>query len=61
MAVPKQKTSVSKRNMRRSHHALKVPSNIATCPQCSEPTKLHHVCGECGFYKGREVVQTPLD
>lgn len=61
MAVPKKKTSKSKRNMRRSHHALTVPSNIHNCPQCNEPVQLHHVCGECGFYKGKEAVQIPID
>ena len=31
MAVPKRKTSPSKRNMRRSHHALK-PTGFQECP-----------------------------
>ena len=35
MAVPKRKTSPSKRNMRRSHHALDVPS-FQECPNCGE-------------------------
>ena len=35
MAVPKRKTSPSKRNMRRSHDALK-PTQYQECPNCGE-------------------------
>jgi len=55
MAVPKKKTSKSRRNMRRAHHALK-PTVIAECPNCGEVKRPHHVCGACGHYDGREVV-----
>ncbi|GAB5387456.1 MAG: 50S ribosomal protein L32 [Alphaproteobacteria bacterium] len=54
MAVPKKKTTVSKRGMRRSHDALKANS-YTECPNCGELTRPHHVCGECGYYDGREV------
>ncbi|MFQ5535786.1 MAG: 50S ribosomal protein L32 [Sphingomonadales bacterium] len=54
MAVPKKKVSQSRRNMRRSHDALK-PANQAECPNCGELKRPHHVCGECGHYHGREV------
>jgi large subunit ribosomal protein L32 len=55
MAVPKRKTSPSKRNMRRSHHAL-TPDAHAECPNCGELKRPHHVCSACGHYDGREVV-----
>jgi large subunit ribosomal protein L32 len=55
MAVPKRKTSPSKRNMRRSHHALS-PDAHAECPNCGELKRPHHVCSACGHYDGREVV-----
>jgi large subunit ribosomal protein L32 len=54
MAVPKKKTSTSRRNMRRSHHALK-PSIYGECSNCGELKRPHHVCGACGHYDGREV------
>ena len=57
MAVPKKKTSKSKRNMRRSHDALKMPG-LATCPQCHEPVMPHRACPECGKYRGRTVLKT---
>jgi large subunit ribosomal protein L32 len=56
MAVPKRKTSKSRRNMRRSHHALK-GSAFVECPNCGEMKRPHHVCASCGYYKEREVVQ----
>jgi large subunit ribosomal protein L32 len=55
MAVPKRKTSPSKRNMRRSHDALKVEA-FQECPNCGELKRPHHVCGSCGHYDKREVV-----
>jgi large subunit ribosomal protein L32 len=40
---------------RRSHHALKSP-NLATCANCGAKHRPHHMCLECGYYKGRMVV-----
>jgi len=57
MAVPKKKTSKSRRNMRRSHDALSA-SSYAECANCGELKRPHHVCGSCGYYDGREVVTT---
>ena len=56
MAVPKRKTSPSRRNRRRSHHALTIPAH-ADCPKCGEQKRPHHVCGACGHYADREVVK----
>ncbi|MBM4311943.1 MAG: 50S ribosomal protein L32 [Deltaproteobacteria bacterium] len=60
MAVPVKKTSRSRRGSRRSHDGLKRIS-LATCPQCNEPTRPHHVCPKCGYYKGREIVAVSAD
>ena len=57
MAVPKSKITRSRRGMRRSHDAL-VAENPNECQNCGELKRPHHVCGECGHYKGREVVDT---
>ncbi|MBI1180547.1 MAG: 50S ribosomal protein L32 [Alphaproteobacteria bacterium] len=56
MAVPKRKTTPSRRNMRRSHHALARPQSVE-CPNCGEVKLPHHVCQACGQYDGREVVE----
>ena len=60
MAVPKQKTSRSRRDKRRAHDAIGVPPR-SKCPQCGAPKVPHRVCGACGTYRGREVVQTDED
>jgi large subunit ribosomal protein L32 len=57
MAVPKKKTSKSKRDMRRAHDALQVPG-MSLCPQCKEPKQPHRACPACGYYKGKEVRPT---
>jgi len=57
MAVPKKKTSKSKKNMRRAHDAITAP-NISLCPQCQEPKQPHRVCPNCGTYKGKEVISS---
>lgn len=56
MAVPKKKTSKSKRNMRRSHHALTGSAHVE-CKNCGEMKRPHHVCPSCGYYGEREVVE----
>jgi large subunit ribosomal protein L32 len=60
MAVPKRKTSKSKRNKRRTHQKLS-PIYVSTCPECNEPTQPHHACPKCGFYRGRLVVKVDTD
>jgi len=55
MAVPKKKTSPSRRNMRRSHHAL-TPPVYGECPDCGELKRPHHLCPSCGSYDGREIL-----
>lgn len=54
MAVPKFRTSKSKRNLRRSHHALK-PKSVGYCPACGEAKLPHTLCNACGSYKGKIV------
>jgi large subunit ribosomal protein L32 len=55
MAVPKFRTSKSKRDMRRAHHALTAPG-LSTCPNCNAVRRPHSVCAACGHYKGKQVV-----
>ncbi len=57
MAVPKRKTSRARRDRRRSHDALALPAR-STCPQCKEPKRPHHICRNCGTYRGRTLIQT---
>lgn len=56
VAVPKRRTSKKVKNQRRTHKKLHVPG-LVECTNCSELTKPHHVCKECGHYDGNEVVE----
>ena len=53
MAVPKRKTSVSKRNMRRSHDSLK-KVNVILDKDSGEPRLSHKIDLSTGMYNGRE-------
>ena len=55
MAVPKKKVSKSRRNMRRSHHAVPVMAFLE-CKNCGELKRPHNLCNACGHYNGREIV-----
>lgn len=55
MAVPKRKTSKSRRNMRRSHHAL-TTENWVEDATTGEPVRRHHVDLKTGMYRGRQVI-----
>ena len=56
MAVPKRKTSKARRDKRRSPNMKKSVPGVSIRPQCHEPKLPHHVCTECGYYDGKEVV-----
>ncbi len=55
MAAPKRKMSKARRDSRRANWKLTKPGFIL-CPQCHEPKLPHHVCMECGYYDGKEVI-----
>jgi large subunit ribosomal protein L32 len=53
---PKRKHSSSRRDRRRAHDALTQP-NLVQCSNCGEMRRPHHVCPNCGHFKGREVFE----
>tara|TARA_A100000171_G_C2123006_1_gene141878 strand:- start:1315 stop:1500 length:186 start_codon:yes stop_codon:yes gene_type:complete len=60
MAVPKRKTTPSRRGMRRAHDRLKLV-RPGECSNCGETKLPHHMCGKCGFYKDRQVLDISSD
>lgn len=55
MAVPRNRSSNSKKNSRRAH-IFKSAQNFKTCSNCSKLTLPHKICASCGFYKNKAVV-----
>ena len=56
MAVPKRKTSKSKRNMRRSHDSLNL-INIINDKDSGEPRISHRLDMSTGVYNGRQILK----
>lgn len=52
--VVRMRSTRSRTGNRRSHHALKEPT-LSKCANCDALGKPHVMCGECGFYNGRQV------
>ncbi|KZT74658.1 hypothetical protein DAEQUDRAFT_719840 [Daedalea quercina L-15889] len=47
LAVPKKKTSHSRKAMRSANKGLKDKRNVVHCPGCGSPKLAHHICPEC--------------
>ena len=56
MAVPKRKTSKSRRNKRRSHHKIS-SINIVEDKKSGEYRLSHHIDLKTGIYNGRQVLE----
>jgi large subunit ribosomal protein L32 len=56
MAVPKRKTSPSRRGMRRSADAIKKPTYVED-KDSGELRRPHHLDLKTGMYKGRQVLK----
>ncbi len=56
MAVPRNRLSNSRKNLRRAHHA-KEPLSLASCGNCGSKVQAHRACMKCGHYRGRQVVK----
>jgi large subunit ribosomal protein L32 len=56
MAHPKRKVSRTRRDKRRTHYKATAPT-LAVCSNCGTPVRFHHVCPECGYYRGKLAVE----
>ncbi|MDQ4006393.1 MAG: 50S ribosomal protein L32 [Actinomycetota bacterium] len=54
MAVPKRRQTTTRRDKRRANWKAK-PATYSECPRCHQPKLPHRVCGNCGFYAGRQA------
>ena len=55
MAVPKRKTSVSRKKMRRSHQKL-FSKNIVEDKKSGEFRLSHHIDLKSGYYNGKKIL-----
>lgn len=53
--VVRMRNNRSQSKQRRSHHGLSAP-DLATCKNCGAFHRAHHMCLDCGFYNGRQVM-----
>ena len=56
MAVPKRKTTPSKRGMRRAHDALSAPAYVAD-KDSGELRRPHPVDLKSGMYRGKQILK----
>ena len=57
MAVPKRKTSKSRRDKRRSHHKIRT-ANIIEDKKSGEFRLSHHIDLKTGLYNGRQIFES---
>lgn len=55
MAHPKRRHSNSRTGKRRSHDFMTAQS-LSVCSNCGAKIVPHRICGECGFYNGKQQV-----
>ncbi|MDE0927908.1 MAG: 50S ribosomal protein L32 [Acidimicrobiales bacterium] len=56
MAVPKKKTSKAKVRSRRASNWTLGVAPRSSCPRCAAIKRPHRICGNCGWYAGRQAV-----
>ena len=56
MPLPKRRHSKARGRKRRAHWKL-TQASLIPCPQCKQLKLSHRVCGFCGYYNGRQVVE----
>ena len=60
MAVPKRKTTPSKRNMRRAHDSIRTTAYVED-KDTGELRRQHHVDLKTGMYRGKQVLSVKED
>ncbi|MFH0968946.1 MAG: 50S ribosomal protein L32 [Patescibacteria group bacterium] len=57
MSVPKQRHTKQRRDRKRKRFKIVSPKS-QECPKCKSPKLPHQVCKKCGYYKGKEIINT---
>ncbi|MEC8025721.1 MAG: 50S ribosomal protein L32 [Myxococcota bacterium] len=56
MPVPKKRMSRARKMRRRANHDKLTRPMLSVCPKCSAFKLPHRICGSCGYYKNRQVI-----
>jgi len=56
MANLKYRWSKTRTRNQRANFKVEAPT-FAICSNCGTPVLYHHVCPECGFYKGKLAIE----
>jgi large subunit ribosomal protein L32 len=57
MPNPKRRHSNSRTRKRRTHWKLSSPT-FNECANCGQQKLPHRICANCGYYDGRQVIET---
>ncbi|MFC1475708.1 50S ribosomal protein L32 [Candidatus Zixiibacteriota bacterium] len=60
MPLPKRRHSRARGRRRRTHYKIAAP-NITECSNCHSLRLPHHICPECGYYNGKEIITPGKD
>jgi large subunit ribosomal protein L32 len=60
MAVPKRKTTPSKRNMRRAHDSIRTTAYVED-KDTGELRRPHHIDLKTGMYRGKQILSVEED
>ena len=55
MPNPKRRHSATRRDKRRTHDKAVAPQ-LMECSNCGTAVMNHHVCPECGYYRGEQAI-----
>lgn len=56
MPHPKRRFSKTRTAKRKTHYKA-ADQTVITCSNCGTPVLYHRVCSECGYYKGKLVIE----
>ncbi len=56
MPNPKHRTSKQRKHKRRTHLKAET-ATLHACSNCGTSVQYHHVCPECGHYRGKLVIE----
>jgi large subunit ribosomal protein L32 len=56
MAVPKRRTSKSRKLKRRTHDRAQATA-VQACQRCGDPRRPHRVCPTCGYYGDQKRIE----